>query len=225
MRIVTKIATAGVSGLSRFPAPNATIDECCNADGKLDFAKARKALDCEQITTSDRDDLAVVAFALEYLKQLEGAVRRLSANPANGARTMDVRTAPATPEDRRTERNMAKGRHAYVRLDVTNCLDGLHVKLSVQNPHNVVGGALRFARDYAVMCAQILLYLRGAVTLRKIVLIEGEGASGVFAEAAEIERCRDLRRKRTECPRRVNGYCSPCQPDCPLYENGRCKEP
>ena len=100
-------------------------------------------------------------------------------SPTNGCFD-DWLYAPATPEDRRTERNMAKGRHAYVRLDVTNCLDGLHVKVSVQNPHNVVGGAAVFARDYAVMCAQILAYLQRAVTTTSIVLIEGDGADGVL---------------------------------------------
>ena len=110
--------------MSRFPVPNKTVDECRKPDGTLDDGLVSQALNCEGVMSSSDDNLAVKAFTLEYLKQLEGAVRRMSENPVNGARTVDVRTEPETPEDRRTERNMAKGRHAYVRLDVTDCLDG-----------------------------------------------------------------------------------------------------
>ena len=231
MRIVAKIATAGVAGLSRFPVANAEIDECLTPDGHLDEAKARKALDCEQVQIASTDDRRVVAFALEYLKQMRSVVERLAENiNAQGETTASVtdekgyRTEAATPGGRACERRMKKGRFAFCRTDITSCADGIHVKLTVQNPREVVGHTESFAYEFAVMCARILIYLRENITQAEITLIEGEGAKGVYADAAAMNRRDDLRKLRDGCERRRNGYCSPCKPDCPLYNNGKCKE-
>jgi len=231
MRIVAKIATAGVAGLSRFPVANAEIDECLTPDGHLDESKARAALNCEQVQIASTDDRRVIAFGLEYLKQMESIVRHLAENiNAQGETTAAVtdekgcRTEAVTPGDRACERRMKKGRFAFCRTDITSCADGIHVKLTVQNPREVVGHTESFAYEFAVMCARILIYLKAEITTTDIVLIEGEGASGVFADAAAMNRRDDLRKLRDGCPNRVNGYCSPCKPDCPLYANGKCKE-
>lgn len=240
MRIVAKIAAAGVSSLSRFPVLQASIDECLNDSGRLDEQKARHALECDQVTFASKDDRRVIAFAMEYLTQLESVVKHLTDNlNAQGeadAQLKEVQTdgAPpppnfrstaAIPLDRRCERNMKKGRYAFVRTDITSCADGIHVKLSVQNPKGIVGNAERFARGSAVMFARILLYLRASITTAPIVLIEGDGASGIFAEAADLDRQCDLEKKRRSCPSLHNGFCSPATSSCPLYQNGRCREP
>jgi hypothetical protein len=75
------------------------------------------------------------------------------------------------------------------------------------------------------MCARILIYLRDAITTAPIVLIEGEGASGVYADAKAMDRRDDLAKLRASCDRLHNGSCSPCKFDCPLYRNGKCKDP
>ena len=235
MRIVAKIATAGVSGLSRFPFPNASIDECLTPDGRLDEIKVRKALDCEQVQVASTDDLRVLAFAMEYLKQMASVVKHLADNLNRdgevAAAVSDVdtsanyRTAPATLGDRRCERNMNKGRFAFCRTDITGCADGIHAKLTIQNPRGVVGNAECFARDFAMMCARILLYLRENITTTRITLLEGEGASGIYAAAEDMNRRCDLAKLRASCAKCINGYCSPSTPDCPLYHNGKCKEP
>ena len=201
MRIVAKIATAGLSGLSRFPVANYTIDECTSPDGRLDPAKTRRALDVEQVQIGSRDDLRVLAFTLEYLTQQRSVVEKMAENmnrdgvAASVTDEKGVRTEAATPGDLRCERNMKKDRVAYVRTDITGCADGIHVRLSVQNPRDVVGHAELFAREYAIMCARILIYLRDAITTAKIVLIEGEGAQGVYADAEAMKR-RETRVKR-----------------------------
>ena len=243
MRITAKIATAGVAGLSRFPVANYTIDECTAPDGRLDPAKTRRALDVEQVQIGSKDDLRVLAFTLESLTQQRSVVEKMAKNltrdgiPASvssvspdGQAVLDparsnYRTEAATPGDRRCERNMKRDRVAYVRTDVTGCADGIHVKLSVMNPRDTVGNAISFARDYAVMCARILIYLREAITTARIVLIEGEGAQGVYADAEAMNRRDDLAKLRASCDRLHNGSCSPCKFDCPLYMNGKCKDP
>ena len=242
MRITALIATAGVAGLSRFPCLKASITDCLAPDGTLDEAKMRRALDCELVQFSSKDTRRTLAFSLEYLKQMESVVVRLAQKLNAGGElhasveTIDahapkapdkgVRTEPQTPGDRSCERRMKRGYNAFCRTDVTDCADGIHVKLTVQNPRGVVGHTEHFAREYAVMCARILLYLRANITTTNIVLIEGEGAQGVYAEAAELDRNSDLAEKRALCRNRTTtGYCSPICPDCPLYEKGRCKEP
>ena len=230
MRIVAKIATAGVAGLSRFPVPNATIEECLTPDGRLDEYKARHALNCDQVQIGSKDDRRVIAFTMEYLKQMRSVVEHLAERVGPDAASVDdekgFRTSAATKNDRRCERNMKRGRHAFCRTDITGCADGIHARLTVQNPREAMGAAENFARDFAVMCARILIYLRENITTTHITLIEGDGASGVFADAAELDRRCALQRMRETCPNRVNGrYCSPIRPDCPLYQNGKCKEP
>ena len=231
MRITAKIATAGVAGLSRFPVPNYTIDECASVDGRLDPAKTRRALDVEQVQIGSKDDNRVLAFTLEYLTQQRSVVEKMAENmnrdgvAASVTDEKGVRTEAATPGDLRCERNMKRDRVAYVRTDVTGCADGIHVKLSVMNPRVVVGNAEPFAREYAVMCARILVYLREAITTARIVLIEGEGAQGVYADAEAMNRRDDLAKLRASCDRLHNGSCSPCKFDCPLYMNGKCIDP
>lgn len=181
MRITAKIATAGVAGLSRFPVANYTIEECTSPDGRLDPAKTRRALDVEQVQIGSKDDLRVLAFTLEYLTQQRSVVEKMAENmnrdgvAASVTDEKGVRTEATTPGDRRCERNMKRDRVVYVRTDVTGCADSIHVKLSVMNPRVVVGNAEPFAREYAIMCARILIYLREAITTARIRPHQGRG--------------------------------------------------
>lgn len=225
MRLTTKIATSGVSGLSRFPTPRATFDECLGPDGRLDMTKARVALDCEQIQVGSNDDLKCLAFTFEYLRQMRSVANHLDPDNAS-TKEVPLANAPRQSGETRCERNMRKGRYAYCRTDITSCQDGIHVKLSVQNPKEVVGVTENFARMFAIMCARILLYLKDNISTTTLHLIEGEGAKAIYEEAfAEEEKCA-LARKRKSCRRLKNGcYCSPIDVSCPLYCNGKCKEP
>jgi hypothetical protein len=236
MRIIAKVSTAGIAGLSRFPVPNAEIEDCLTPDGRLDESKARAALNVDQVQFSSADDIRSIAFAFEYLKQTRSVVERLAARVNEDGdceavveevpHVPDVRTESSTDSDRRCERNMAKGRFCYVRTDIAARERGIVARLSVANPREVAGAAERFARDYALMCARILLYLRENISTTPVILVEGDGAQGIFAEAAGMDRACDLAKLREKCPNRVNGcYCSPINPVCPLYANGKCKDP
>lgn len=231
MRIVAKIATAGVAGLSRFPVSKYTIDECL-VNGRLDPIKTRQALNVEQVQIGSRDDFPVLAFTLEYLTQQRSVVERMAENINHSGETVatvtedkGIRTEAATLGDGKCERNMRRNRVAYVRTDISNCTDGLHVKLSVLNPKEVVGHTEKFAREYALICARIFLYLRDNIKTTKITLIEGEGVSGLYAEAELMNKQQDLSSLRKSCNRLHNGNCSPCKFDCPLYHNGKCRDP
>lgn len=232
MRIVAKIASAGTGGVSRFPVLNASIDECLGPDGHLDPALVRKSLDLEQVQFGSKDDLRVMAFAMEYLTLQRSIVERLAAQIEKGgecaATVADVpthRQEPVVPSDQRSERRLNRGRVVYVRTDITGCADGIHAKLSVQNPKGVVGHSESFARDYALMCARMLNYLKDNIKTSEIVLIEGEGVAGIYDEARNRDREDELSRRRATCHRRIlGGFCSPSDPSCPLFKNGRCIE-
>lgn len=233
MRIDAKIASAGAGGISRFPVLNATIDECIGPNGRLDPALVRKSLDVEQVQIGSKDDMRVMAFAMEYLTLQRAIVERLAAQiekdgecAASVSDSTSGNRKDATQFDRRSERRLNKGYVVYVRTDITGCQDGIHAKLSVRNPKGIVGNAESFARDYALRSARILNYMKGNIKTTAVVLIEGEGATGLFAEARGIDRMDDLERRRASCNRLVSGcFCSPADPACPLYKNGRCQAP
>ena len=231
MRITAKISAAGASSLHRFPVAQYSIDECKSEGRGLDLSKVRKALDVDGVQMGSRDDMPVLAFGLEYLFQQQSVVEHLAEKMNRqgdceaGVREAGIRTEAATPGDRRCERRMNKDLVAYVRTDITSCADGIHVKLSVMNPREVVGNAIVYAREFAVMCARILIYLREAIITAPIVLLEGEGASGIFADADAMNRRDDFEKKRKSCPSHRNGFCSPSNPTCPYFSSGRCLPP
>lgn len=215
MRLTTKIATSGISGLSRFPTPRATFDQCLNEQGRLDPIKARHALNCEQIQIGSNDDIPCMAFTFEFLRQMEAVSSHF-----------EPKAKLDTKNEARCERNLKKGRYAFCRTDITSCLDGIHVKLSIHNPREVVGNTENYARIFGVFCARILLYLKSSITTTTVHLLEGEGAEGIYEEGQMEEQRAVNARKRKTCPNRKNGcFCSPIDKTCPLYENGKCREP
>lgn len=237
MRITAKISSSAGAGLSRFPCLNSKMDDCLDSSGVLDEGKMRRALDCEQITFGSRDTRRVLCFALEYLEQMESVITKLSQElNRDGSQVATVERVESgasvphrvaqTPGDRACERRMKRGRHAYCRTDITDCADGIHVRLSVQNPRDVVGNAEALAREYAVICARVLRYIKTNIHTAEIHLIEGDGAQGVLSDAAEADLACELRARRASCPNlTATGYCSPICPRCALYEKGRCREP
>lgn len=231
MRITIKIASSGASRLHRFPVAKYSIDECKNAGKGLDLVKVRQSLSVDGVQIADKDDMPVFAFALAYLSQQQSVLSHLAeklnkeGDCSAGVHEVGIRDESATPSDLRCLRRMNKDQVAYVRTDVTGCADGIHAKLSVMNPREVVGNTIFHAHDCAVLCARILIYLREAITTAPVVLLEGEGASGIYAEAEAMNRRDDFEKKRKTCPSHRNGFCSPSNPDCPYYAVGRCQPP
>lgn len=243
MRITARIATAGQAGMSRFPVPSKTVDECKKPDGTLDDGLVSQALNCEGVMSSSDDNLAVKAFTLEYLKQQRSVVERLAETgygsvATEGDEQTSVHTTAKTRLDASCERRLAKGRCAFVRSDIDMRQGRIRVRLSYANPREVVGYTEEFAGYYAEMCARILVYLRAEfkrLSNQEILLVEGENCAGIFKRAEDANDWFDRRdaaradverrnAKRRSCPSMVNGYCSPSNPKCECYLNGRCVE-
>lgn len=232
MRITAKIATAGKAGLSRFPCLKYTIAECLDKNGRLDYGKAVESISSEQVQWSEGDDRVVVAFALEYLKQQEAVVRSLAQDAANGAAVewedeqKMVHLTGTTAGDMHCERNMKRGRFCYVRVDIRHREYGIRVSISSNNPKGVVGASEQFARDYAIMIARILGYIRSDTEKDgfEVRIVEGEGCEGVLADAASDNEKQDRKKISMTCGRHAGCYCSKPKFDCPNYKDGRCTE-
>lgn len=118
MRITTRIATAGKSGLSRFPVPDIDIDDCKDAEGHLDENKARRALSIEGVQWSNDDNRAIIAFVLEYLRQLKSVVNKISEDPKN-----DCRVSAETKGDSSCQRRMRRGSCARRSFTMSSPID------------------------------------------------------------------------------------------------------
>lgn len=234
MRITSRIATAGEAGLSRFPVAKCTMDEMCNKKGSIDEAKARKALDGEGITWAKDDDILVIAVAAEFLSQQRSVIEGMAKDSKEMNASLKSERDPFSPKDP-CERRMAKGRFAFVRVDITRqtSKNACRVKLGYANPRNVVGETENFAHDFAVMQARILVYIATEMANvgTKIILEEGDNAKGIFREAEwrnrkeqVVKSLETMNEKRETCPNRKVNLCSPIKPKCGCYHCGRCEK-
>jgi len=214
MRITTRIAAAADRSYTRIPFPSADLADCLNEAGKIDRIKAQLAFvggdgDYQPFTHSSDDDDCVYLAALTLMEQLHDAF-----HAAAERNDTDVNVGAVTRQDERLERNMGRGRYVIVRQDICRTLDGVRVNLSVGNPHNVVGQAEQEAWCYAATVIQLWLRIADQV---KWLRVECRDRPEIVAEARERNRRAELRREYAVCPSRVNGYCSPVRPQCPLF--------
>ena len=231
MRITTLIATSGKSGLSRFPVAKASLDECKSDNGEgLDESKLRRALSCDGIMFSSKDNLPVLAFGIEFLRQIRSVVERCTADEG-------PREPGAEQRERRCQRRMDTGRTAFVRVDVTWTGGHIRVRLGSANPRDVVGSAQVCADIYAEMCSRVLVYMQDVFMDRRklgIELVEGPGCDGFFDRARKMNDWFDRRdaakskvdaanARRRSCGFMVAGFCTPSHPGCRCYRNGRCE--
>ena len=230
MRLTSRIATAGDAGLSRFPVTACTIEEMCNKKGEIDEAKARKALNGEGITQS-KD---VYALAAEYLKQMRRVIETMAQNSSELKAEVKPDHDPFS-SDSSCEKRMAKGRYAFVRVDINRLpsKNACKIRLGYANPRNVVGETENFARDFAVMQARILVYIATEMANvgTKIILEEGDNCRGIFREAdwrnrkeQLVKSTRAMNEKRETCPNRKGDLCSPINVKCGCYHDGRCEK-
>lgn len=230
MRINARIAVAGERGISRFPT--VPDDDCIGKDGKLDESRARQILSTEElITWAKDDDTAVMAFAIEFLRQLKNVVEWMNKQP-----DVDVRYGVAkTKLERRCTNKLEHGRYCHARVEIKRKADHISAKVQWSNPQGIVGEAAdTIPPDFALLCVQVMMCIgdeikkRGGIEVR---IIEGENCEGYIAKARAInaENDRQLKVKallemRGACTRRVSEYCSPANPTCACFkEGGRCK--
>lgn len=231
MRITARVSAAGSRGLSRIPVLGCEVADLCDDAERERFSEslARQHLkDNPCVSFSGDDDRQIISVGVELLHQVEHACAVLTKEYETKADASRVTSEAVSADDRHAERNMARGRFAFVRVDLWRKGCKVAIRVAVSNPKGVVGIAENLAQEYALIVARCANFmakeLNGDGRGERIELVGGEGCEGIFAEAEATERRLDARRMRAACPNRVNGFCSPSKPGCPCYRCGRCVE-
>jgi len=218
VRITTRIFAAGNRSLTRIPLANAAMKDCLDANGKLDPVKAQLAFavpttaEYAPFVSDSSDDVCVHYAALTFLKCFHDAYAEVVANDAANCDDHAV-----TRQDAILVKRMDGGKYVFSRMDIKRTREGVRVRLTYANPHEIVGQAIVEARTYTETCAQ--MWLRIA---KQIPWLTVEADADILADARVKNQAAEDRSKYGGCERRVNGYCSPCQFDCKFYRNGRC---
>jgi len=167
-----------------FPYMRRTIEECCDADGKLQEPLARDALNGDLVMFDSKDGLTTCAMAMEFIKHLHSCITHLEDDDSDECHE-DVRSRA----DSIAKRKMDEGKVVFVRLTIKEKGDAIRLIIEIGNPYDVKGNALTHARTYAVMCARICIWLKEAFAsgCGKVLLIEeGKGADGIYDDALRL---------------------------------------
>lgn len=219
MRITTRLATAGESGFLSMPMMRHPAEHYMLGPRMLDESAVRREFaDHQGITMSSDDDRGTLSFAVELLDRMRKSMSRYMEKSDDVKQTGDG--APKTAAQRRYD----KGRTTFVRVDISRRVDGFRVRVSAANPKGIVGRSEEFARIYAQAFADNVTAIADSLAEEgvKTVLQDGEGCEGVFAESRRRNDRWAAKLRHENCPKRVNGFCSPSEPGCELYRNGKC---
>lgn len=227
MRITMRIAAAGSTYYSRFPGIPTNMAEWKDADGNFDAAKFREELRGfdDFVQFSSNDSRRVLALSFEFLRQICGTFAKAARDP-----DADARMSIEKLVDRSLVRKMEREQFGFVRFDIDEIGPALRIRVGVANPKGVVGNVVKNARDFAVDCSRVLLYLREQLKGHADVVLAGrEGCEDIFDEAIWREKkaiARDevdaANAKRMTCACRLGAYCSPSDPRCRCYRDGKC---
>lgn len=144
MRLTFKFSTAGEQGFMSLPLLAHDGESYASADGSLDEAKVRRELGRHSgVMFSAKDDRRVLALAVEFLDRTKLSMQRLVGSGLGVSQKRDGERATSS------ERRMARGKFASVRVDVSCSSGGVRVALSVSNPNGAVGDAEAFAAQMA----------------------------------------------------------------------------
>ena len=225
MKINARIAAGANRSLTRMPLPALDMADCLNANGKLDRAKAIKAFPAEEsdpgyrpFMHSSRDDECVYFAALTFLELMHDAYQEVIANPK-----ADCQERETCREDAKVRVKMDAGKYVHVVNDLRRVSSGVVVRVTVGNPHEVVGKVWLEATTFATLCVQLWLRIAEQV---KWLRVEADAdildAARRENHEAELRRIND---RRLFCERRTaSGHCSPCKFDCPHCKGGKCVE-
>lgn len=224
MRLTYKFSTAGASGMAKMPMLRHDGEWYLGPDNMLDDAKVRTELrDHSQVMFSSDDDRTVITFAVEFMDRVKLSWQRRMEDKTSGL--TEVANKPSGTPLTTAEKRMENDRVCYVRVDIGSVTGAIRVKLSVGNPRNTVGHSEEMAGYVAQTFADTLTAIRDDLNGigGGVVFVEGDGCEGMFAKSVERNRLAFLREKLWDCPNRINGYCSPCKPECEFCKNGRCE--
>lgn len=231
MRITARVAVGGDRGFTRIPVLGCAVRELCD-DERGEHLSRAKVIDAlrenESIRLDAGDDMGVLAFGCELLHQIEHATKELSERYADRTDSARVTPVPVDHADRIAERNMRKGKYAFVRLDIWRRRDGVVLRVNCDNPRGCVGIADNLTYEFALIMARCAAWIAKELT-SPVILEAGPGCPRIFEDAEETEARlakrkadREANERREACESRHGDYCSPARPDCPCYRCGRC---
>lgn len=219
MRITTRLATAGESGFLSMPMMRYEAEHYMLDSRRLDEAAVRREFaDHSGITMSSDDGVDTLSFAVELLDRMRKSMAR------HMDKSGDVRQADAGTPKTAAQRRYDKGRTTFVRVDIARVVGGFRVRISADNPKEVVGHSEEFARIYAQAFADNVTAIADSLAEEgvKTILQDGSNCEGMFAESRRRNDLWAAKLRHESCPKRVNGFCSPSDPGCELYRNGKC---
>lgn len=228
MRLTMKVAAAGETYMGRFPHVPVDITEFKTANGDLDLGRVRAEFRKFEdfIQFSSDDNARTIAFTLEFLRQFCSVCNSAAANPET-----DARVKAEKPIDFSLERRMEREKFGYCRIDVDIHGGAIRARVGISNPKDIVGSVLPCCRRFAVDCARVLLYLQEGLTPARVELAGRGEIADLFDEARWTEKkikakaaIKAANETRQTCVRRLAGYCSPSDPNCPCYCDGKCIE-
>ena len=227
MRLTSRISACGEKALSCFPSIRKTIDECVDENGHLSESLAREAIDGDCVTWDSKDNCTTCAVALEFVKQIRGCISHLEDKFSD-----KFHEDAATKIEKKALEKMDKGKVVFVRTTIKEKGDAVRLIFDIGNPYEIKGTAMIHAWNLAVMCARIAIWLKEgfAKGCGKVLLLEeGKGTEGLMEEARRMNReededliCRHENEKREKCSNKHGEYCSPSNPECKCYCNGKC---
>jgi hypothetical protein len=221
-----KVAAAGEMYMGRFPHIPVDIAEFKTADDRLDVGKVRTELRNYEdfIQFSSDDNARTIAFTLEFMRQFCSVCNKAAADPE-----ADARVAAEKPIDFSLERKMEREKYGYCRIDVDIHGGAIRARVGISNPKDVVGSVLPCCRRFAVDCARVLLFLQEGLKPTRVELVGRGEIADLFDEARWMEEkvkakaaIKAANEKRNTCVRKLGEYCSPSNPNCVCYCNGRC---
>lgn len=221
MRLTFKVSTAGAGGFMDMPL--LPRDGAAYSDGKGGLREDEVRRDLSRssgVQFSSGDGPCVLAFVTEFLDRTKMSFARLMEQNPDFTRKEEGEAS--TPSERR----MKRGKFAGVRVDVSfSYLTGYRVALAISNPHDAVGDTDTFARILAQTFADTITAIRDDLTdvpSGMFHFVEGKGCAGVFTAAQRRLAADEANARREKCRNRVGDFCSPINPDCDCYRNGKC---
>lgn len=245
MRITIPVSGDGDAWMSHLPEINFEFDRILDADGKLVlsevvalFARANEFCQAHgyrpTFMTSSGDGFNVYSMTIEFLRQLAAVTHWIENRPGSKAHV----SADGSAQDRRLERRMNRDQVAFCRIDVYSVASGVKFLVGYGNPKKkIIGNCETGAHECAIYLTRILLNMAESVNalsreknagLR--VTVEGRDPELVSeahrreAIGHERDEVRKANEQRMTCVRRLGGYCSPSDPRCRCYRDGRCVE-
>lgn len=237
MRLTMRVSSAGDRWMARFPAIDKPVKDFTDEHGKVDVGPIDdyyRMCGPEFVQLNSEDDRGVKVAAYEFLWQLSCCIKHLETQQDGH----DCKVVAETPKDRCLERKMNRGKFGFVRLDFDRLgKEGfVRMRVGVGNPKDVVGDVVKSARTFAVDCVRIMTHIdnglrEGSKGEARIIIQErtNDESVGIIDDARLRDRLQDeekslkaLEEKRSGCPNRVNGYCSPVRKDCELCRRGLC---